>query len=124
MKVWIDGEVLDGADARIPVTDHGLLYGDGVFEGLRVYGRRVFRLEDHLRRLRVSAAAIGLELPGGTERLREIVLETARAFSRDDALAVEDNRAVIFGAHARPGETSQKCHLVEFIDVGRSRYWR
>ena len=45
MKVWIDGEIVDGAQARVPVTDHGLLYGDGVFEGLRVYAGRVFRID-------------------------------------------------------------------------------
>ena len=65
MKVWIEGRVVDGSEARIPVTDHGLLYGDGVFEGIRLAGGRVFRLDSHLERLRHSARAIGLELPGG-----------------------------------------------------------
>ncbi len=85
MKVWLDGRIVDGADARIPVTDHGLLYGDGIFEGMRVYGRRVFRLGDHLRRLAMSAKALGLELPGGADAIGKIVLETARAYDRDDA---------------------------------------
>jgi len=85
MKVWIDGRVVDGADARIPVTDHGLLYGDGVFEGIRVYARRVFRLDLHLARLATSARAIGLGLPGGIEAMREIVLATARAFGAEEA---------------------------------------
>jgi branched-chain amino acid aminotransferase len=80
MKIWLDGRVVDPADARISVLDHGLLYGDGVFEGIRIYGRRVFRLGDHLARLGVSARAIGLEIPGGGEALREIVLATGRAF--------------------------------------------
>ncbi len=62
MKIWIDGRVVDGKDARVSVLDHGLLYGDGVFEGLRIYGRRVFRLEAHLKRFAVSAKAICLEL--------------------------------------------------------------
>ncbi len=84
-KVWIDGGVVDASEARIPVMDHGLLYGDGVFEGLRVVGRRVFRLEDHLARLRASARAIALEIPGGLGAMRDIVLETARAYDRDDA---------------------------------------
>jgi branched-chain amino acid aminotransferase len=85
MKVWIDGRVVDGAEARIPVTDHGLLYGDGIFEGIRAYGRRVFRLEDHLTRLEVSARAIGLALPAPRVALAGIVLDTLRAFGRDDA---------------------------------------
>jgi branched-chain amino acid aminotransferase len=85
MKVWIDGSVVDGSEARVPVSDHGLLYGDGVFEGIRIYGRRIFRLEDHLRRFEIGAKALALELPGGIEAVREIVLETACAFDADEA---------------------------------------
>jgi branched-chain amino acid aminotransferase len=85
MKVWIEGEVVDGSEARVPVLDHGLLYGDGVFEGMCVYGRRVFRLEDHLQRFATAAKALALELPGGTAAVREIVIETARAFGADEA---------------------------------------
>ncbi|MEE9608647.1 MAG: branched-chain-amino-acid transaminase [Myxococcota bacterium] len=85
MKVWIDGRVVDGDEARVPVTDHGLLYGDGLFEGIRVYGGRVFRLEAHMARFAAGARTLGLELPGGPERMREIVLETARAYAADDA---------------------------------------
>ncbi|HSJ97987.1 MAG TPA: branched-chain-amino-acid transaminase [Myxococcota bacterium] len=85
MKVWIDGQVVDGEAARVPVTDHGLLYGDGVFEGIRAFGRRVFRLDEHLARLRVSAAAIGLEPPLDEAGFRDVVLATLRALGRDDA---------------------------------------
>jgi branched-chain amino acid aminotransferase len=85
MKVWIDGRVVDGGEARVPVTDHGLLYGDGVFEGIRAFARRVFRLDDHLARLRTSAAAIGMTLPLDEAGLREVVLATLRALGRDDA---------------------------------------
>ena len=84
MKVWIDGRVVDGSEARVPVTDHGLLYGDGIFEGIRLAGGRVFRLDSHLARLRHSGRAIGLELPGGIAGIREIVLATARAWGRPD----------------------------------------
>jgi len=85
MKVWIDGKVVDGSEARISVLDHGLLYGDGIFEGIRIYGRRVFRLDAHLQRFARSAKALALELPGGIAAAREIVLETARAFGADEA---------------------------------------
>jgi branched-chain amino acid aminotransferase len=85
MKVWIDGRIVDGAEAKIPVTDHGFLYGDGVFEGIRIHARRVFRLEQHLARLAVSARAIGLDIPGGLDAAREILLATARAFAADEA---------------------------------------
>ena len=84
MKVWIDGRIVDGSEARVPVTDHGLLYGDGIFEGIRLAGGRVFRLDSHLSRLRHSGRAIGLELPGGIAGIREIVLATARAWGRPD----------------------------------------
>ena len=87
MKVWIDGCIVDGGEARVPVTDHGFLYGDGVFEGIRIYSRRVFRLEQHLARLALSARSVGLEIPGGLDRAREIILATARAFGADDAYA-------------------------------------
>ncbi len=85
MKISIDGRLVDPAEARISVLDHGLLYGDGIFEGMRVYARQVFRLDDHMHRFNTAAKAIGLSLPGGIERVREIVLETSRAFGEDEA---------------------------------------
>ncbi|MGH0033340.1 MAG: branched-chain-amino-acid transaminase [Myxococcota bacterium] len=84
-SVWIDGGVVPLAEARIPVDDHGVLYGDGVFEGMRIFHGGVFRLERHMARIDAAARAIGLELPGGTDALREIVFETARAFGEDEA---------------------------------------
>ena len=85
MKVWLDGRVMDASEARIPVIDHGFLYGDGVFEGIRVYSRRVFRLERHLERLATSALSIGLEIPGGLDAMRAVVIETVRAFGADES---------------------------------------
>jgi len=85
MKVWIDGAIVEGSQARIPVTDHGFLYGDGVFEGIRVYSRRIFRFDDHLSRLASGARCLGLTIPGGVEAARRIVIDTARAHARDDA---------------------------------------
>jgi branched-chain amino acid aminotransferase len=63
LKIYIDGEYYDKEDAKISVYDHGLLYGDGVFEGMRIYNGRVFRLAEHLDRLWDSAQAIWLEIP-------------------------------------------------------------
>jgi len=63
LKVWIDGKLLDKDDAKISVYDHGLLYGDGVFEGIRVYAGKIFRAEAHLNRLYDSAKAIRLQIP-------------------------------------------------------------
>ncbi len=84
MKAWIDGTIMDTAEARIPVSDHGLLYGDGVFEGIRLYKGRIFRLVDHLKRLEVSAKAIALRLPVSLMEMEKIVCETARATGLDD----------------------------------------
>jgi branched-chain amino acid aminotransferase len=84
-KAWIDGRVVEAAQARIPITDHGLLYGDGIFEGIRVFGGRIFRLELHLARFAAGARALALELPGGTEVLRGIVRDTVRAHGTPDA---------------------------------------
>lgn len=79
MKIYIDGKLLDEADARISVFDHGLLYGDGVFEGIRFYNGRVFRLREHIERLVDSARAILLEIPQSIEELEANVIETIRA---------------------------------------------
>ncbi len=63
LKVYIGGKFFDKADAKISVYDHGLLYGDGVFEGIRSYSGHVFRLADHIDRLYDSAKAIHLVIP-------------------------------------------------------------
>ena len=83
--VWLDGEFVPLKDARIPVSDHGLLYGDGIFEGMRVYHGGVFRLDRHLERFRTAALQLALTLPGGLEAVREIVLATVSAFGRREA---------------------------------------
>jgi len=85
MKVWMDGALVDLAQAKVSVMDHGLLYGDGVFEGIRIRHGRIFRLEDHLHRLNASCDAIGLALPGGQARAREACLAAARALDADEA---------------------------------------
>ena len=85
MKVWLNGAIVEGKDAKISVLDHGLLYGDGVFEGIRIIHRRVFRLADHIQRLQTSARAIGLELPHSSAELQGIVLTAARALDEDEA---------------------------------------
>lgn len=81
---WMNGAIVPAAEAGICVLDHGLLYGDGVFEGLRFYGRRVFRLREHLRRLRDSARAIGLRVSLDDDDLRRAIGELVDAFAQDD----------------------------------------
>jgi branched-chain amino acid aminotransferase len=75
MTIYIDGEWYSRAEAKISVFDHGLLYGDGVFEGIRVYNRRIFRLDPHLRRLYQSARALALTIPLEPEALAVAVRE-------------------------------------------------
>lgn len=76
--VYIDGQYLPKKDAKISVFDHGLLYGDGIFEGIRTYGGRVFKLDRHLERLYQSAKMISLEVPLSQADFRDVILEVCR----------------------------------------------
>jgi branched-chain amino acid aminotransferase len=76
--VWVDGKWCDGSTAMVSVYDHGLLYGDGVFEGIRVYGGKIFRLTEHLERLYDSAKAIWLTIPMAREELASVTEEAVR----------------------------------------------
>ncbi len=78
MKIYIDGQFYDRENAKISVFDHGLLYGDGVFEGIRFYNGRVFRLEEHIRRLFDSAKAICLDVGLMPDEISAAVVETIR----------------------------------------------
>ncbi len=78
MQVYIDGAFHDQADAKISVFDHGLLYGDGVFEGIRLYAKNIFRLDEHLERLEYSAKAILLKIPLTRAEMAEAVCEACR----------------------------------------------
>ena len=78
MKVFIDGKYHDERDAKISVFDHGLLYGDGVFEGIRAYNRRVFKLKEHVDRLFCSAKAILLEIPMSHAEIMDAVVGACR----------------------------------------------
>ncbi|MDV6032315.1 branched-chain-amino-acid transaminase [Stieleria sp.] len=75
-QIYINGQFHAPEDAKISVYDHGLLYGDGVFEGMRIYGKKVFRLTEHLKRLDESACAINLQLPISLEQLAADTNET------------------------------------------------
>src|SRR5579862_9501597 len=78
-KIYINGKLFDKADAKISVYDHGLLYGDGIFEGIRIYSGKVFRLHEHIERLYESARAIKLEIPISREQMIEATLSTVTA---------------------------------------------
>lgn len=78
-RVWLNGKLVDKMDAKISVYDHGLLYGDGVFEGIRVYHSKVFRHQQHIDRLYDSARAIALEIPMAPGDLLKAVEDTVKA---------------------------------------------
>jgi branched-chain amino acid aminotransferase len=79
MKIYIDGKYYDERDAKVSVFDHGLLYGDGIFEGIRAYNGRVFKLREHIDRLFCSAKAILLSIPMSPTAVMRAVVETCRA---------------------------------------------
>jgi branched-chain amino acid aminotransferase len=78
-RIYINGKLFDREDAKISVYDHGLLYGDGVFEGIRVYNSKVFRHQEHIERLYESAKAIALEIPISPADMMQAVDDTVKA---------------------------------------------
>jgi branched-chain amino acid aminotransferase len=85
LKVYINGQLYEKEQARISVYDHGLLYGDGVFEGIRAYGGRVFRCREHIDRLFTCARAIALQIPMSREELTRAIEDTLKANGLKDA---------------------------------------
>ena len=85
MKIWIDHKIVEEGQAQVAVSDHGLLYGDGIFEGMRVINGRVFRIERHLDRLEFGARTLLLSLPYAPAEIRRIVEDTVRAFGEREA---------------------------------------
>ncbi len=83
-QIYINGKFVPQKDAKISVFDHGLLYGDGVFEGLRAYGGKVFRLHEHIARLYESAKAILLEIPMPPDKMWDAVNEAVRVNKLDN----------------------------------------
>jgi branched-chain amino acid aminotransferase len=86
VSIFLNGEYVDNRDkALVPLYDHGLLYGDGIFEGIRAYHGRIFRMRDHMDRLYHSARSIMLEIPYSKDELGELLLETVRRTGLDEA---------------------------------------
>ena len=81
---WVEGKIVSAREARIPVLDHGFLFGDGVFEGIRVTPVGIFRFDDHMKRLETASRAVGIEVEGGMDRVRDVARETTRAWGRRD----------------------------------------
>lgn len=84
MKIWLDGKLVDEAEAQVSVFDHGVLYGDGCFEGIRFYSGKVFRLEEHIKRLFDSMRYLMLSLPWSFEEVCRATEETVAASGQQD----------------------------------------
>jgi len=84
MEIYLDGRFVSEDEAKISIFDHGLLYGDGVFEGIRIYNKAVFKLDEHLNRLYGGAKAIMLDVPLAFDKLKAVVLETAERSGLSD----------------------------------------
>lgn len=116
MIVYIDGQFLPHKRAVVSVFDHGFLYGDGVFEGIRSYGGVVFRLTEHLVRLYESAKTIGLEIPLSQKEMEEVVLETIRRNKLHDAYI----RLVISRGFGDLGLDPRKCPKPSVVCIASS----
>jgi len=113
LKVYINGEWLEKENAKISVFDHGLLYGDGVFEGMRTYHGKIFRLRQHLQRLVESGRAIGLELPMSADELEKAIYETMKVNGLDEAYV----RLVVTRGVGDLGLDPESCGTPEVIII-------
>jgi len=104
-KVYLDGKIMDDTDARVSVFDHCFLYGDGVFEGMRAYAGRVFKLGEHLERLYRSARAISLEIPISRDEMAAAIDKTISAAGLRDAYI----RLVVSRGEGDLGLDPRKC---------------
>jgi branched-chain amino acid aminotransferase len=105
MKIYINGKFYEKSDAKISVFDHGLLYGDGVFEGIRAYNRMVFKLKEHIERLFESACSIMLDIPLSKEQMIKAVIETLKANNLKDAYI----RLIVTRGEGDLGLDPRKC---------------
>ncbi len=106
MKIYINGKFYEKSEAKISVFDHGLLYGDGVFEGIRSYNRLVFKLKEHIDRLFESAHTLMLEIPLSREQLIKAVISTLKANSLKDAYI----RLIVTRGQGDLGLDPRKCN--------------
>jgi len=126
LKVYINGQLYDKDDARISVYDHGLLYGDGVFEGIRSYGGKVFRLEQHLDRLWNSAKAIWLEIPMTKAQMAQAIRDTLQINGiQDGYIRVVVTRGVgTLGLDPNRCSNPQVIIITDHISLYPEEYYR
>src|SRR5438067_2423987 len=115
-KVYLNGKFVPESEAKVSVYDHGLLYGDGVFEGIRAYNGRIFRLEEHVERLFESAKAIKLDIPMTKEETAELLLEACRVNDLRDAYV----RPIVARGVGDLGLDPRKCKNPTVIILARA----
>lgn len=112
-QVWINGQFFDKLDAKVSVYDHGLLYGDGVFEGIRIYSGKVFKHREHIDRLYDSAKAIALTIPLSPEQMMKAVEDTVAANKKVDGYI----RLIVTRGAGNLGLDPRKCEPVVIVIV-------
>jgi branched-chain amino acid aminotransferase len=112
-KVYMNGKLHDKSEAKVSVFDHGLLYGDGVFEGIRAYGSKVFRLREHIDRLYESARHILLEIPMSREQMIDAVVQTVQVNNKPDGYI----RLIVTRGVGNLGLDPRKCAEPQIIII-------
>jgi branched-chain amino acid aminotransferase len=112
-KIYINGKLFDKADAKVSVFDHGLLYGDGVFEGIRAYNGKVFRLREHLDRLYDCARAVLLEIPMSREQMADAVVQTLQVNNKPNGYI----RLIVTRGVGNLGLDPRKCAEPQVIII-------
>ena len=115
LLIYINGEFVPRAEAKVSVYDHGFLYGDGVFEGIRAYNGRVFKLKEHVDRLYDSAKAIAMDIPISREEMSEAILETLRKNNLRDAYI----RPIVSRGNGDLGLDPRKCERPNIIVIAQ-----
>ena len=113
LKIYINGQIVPQEDAKISVFDHGLLYGDGVFEGIRAYHGKIFTLDEHLDRLYDSATAISLKIPITKAEMAEAIKQTMKANNLSDSYI----RLVVTRGVGKLGLDPNKCATPQIIII-------
>jgi len=113
LLIYIDGEFYPENEAKISVFDHGLLYGDGVFEGIRVYNGRIFKLGEHIERLYESAKTVGIEVPLSKEEFKKAIIEVVRRNNLRDAYI----RPIVTRGRGRLGLDPRHCQKPTVIII-------
>jgi branched-chain amino acid aminotransferase len=111
LTVYLDGDYVSGGEARLPIWDHGVLYGDGIFEGMRLFSGSLFRPYDHLARLSASARALGLQLPLEGEALLDVICQVIVRSGLEDAHV----RPIVTRGFGAPGLDPARCERSSLV---------